>query len=140
MNRDSHCLLESRSEAFKSNDPDLYKKARYDLRRSIKDGKRQYWTKLESQASHTDSHRLWQGLQDITGYKMKGCKFVSTNAPLPDVLKAFYARFEQEVSESAPSTPEASGEPVSEVTIGDIRAAFSKVNPRKATGPDGVPG
>ena len=40
MIRDIHCLLKSRSEAFKSGDTDLYKKARYDLRRSIKDAKR----------------------------------------------------------------------------------------------------
>ena len=57
MNRDIHCLLKSKSEAFKSDDDtDLYKKARYDLRRSIKDAKRQYRTKLESQVSHTNPH------------------------------------------------------------------------------------
>ena len=83
-----------------------------------------------------DSDRL-QGLQDITGYKMKACKIAGSNAPLPDELNAFYIRFEQEVSERMPSTLE---EPVSGVTVADVRAAFSKVNPRKATGPDGVPG
>ena len=140
MNRDIHCLLKSRTEAFKSGDTDLYKKARYDVKRFINDAKRQYRAKLESQASHTDPRRLWQGLQDITGYKMKACKIAGSNAPLPDELNVFYAHFEQEVSESTPSILEVSDEAVSEITIADIRAAFSKVNPRKVTGPDGVPG
>ena len=71
---------------------------------------------------------------------MKACKIASSNAPLPVELNAFYTRFEQEVSESMPSNLEALDEPVSGVTIADVRAAFSKVNPRKATGPDRVPG
>ena len=37
MNRDIHCLLRSRSEAFNSG---RYKKARYDLHRSIEDVKK----------------------------------------------------------------------------------------------------
>ncbi|XP_078077345.1 uncharacterized protein LOC144499139 [Mustelus asterias] len=135
MNRDIHCLLKSRSKAFKSGDTDLYKKARYDLRRSIKDAKRQYRTKLESQASHTDPRHLWQGLQDITGYKMKAYKIAGSKAPLSDELNAFYVRFEQEVSESMPPTLEALD--VSGVTTADVK---SKVNPQKASGPDGVPG
>ena len=70
---------------------------------------------------------------------MKACKIAGSNAPLPDELNAFYARFEQEVSKSMPSTLEALDEPAFGVTIADVRAAFTKVNPRKATGPDGVP-
>ena len=65
---------------------------------------------------------------------MKACKIAGSNAPLPDKLNALYARFEQEVSKSMPSTLEALDEPVT----ADARAAFLKVNPRKATGPDGV--
>ena len=71
---------------------------------------------------------------------MKTCKIASSNAPLPDELNAFYARFEQEVSESMPSILKALDGPVFGVTIADVRAVFSKVNPWKATGPDGVPG
>ena len=78
----------------------------------------------------------WQDLQDIIGYRMKACKIACSNALLPDELNAFYIRFVQEVSESMPFTLD---EPVSEVTIADVRAAFSKVNPQKATDPDGVP-
>ena len=71
---------------------------------------------------------------------MKTGKIAGSNAPLPDGLNSFYARFEQEVSKSMPSTLESQDEPVSGVTIADVRAAFSKVNPRKETGPDGVSG
>ena len=68
---------------------------------------------------------------------MKACKIASSNPPLPDELNAFSAGFEQE-QESMPPTLEALDEPVSVVTIADVRAVFSKVNPRRATGPDGV--
>ena len=84
----------------------------------------------------------WEGLQDlqdITGYKMKACKIASSNAPLPDELNASYAHFEQEVSESMPSTLEALDELVSGVTIADVRAAFLKVNPRKQLAQMGYP-
>ena len=56
------------------------------------------------------------------------------------MLCLYRSRFEQEVSESMPSTLEALDEPVSGVTIADVRAAFLKVTLWKATGPDGVPG
>ena len=46
--------------------------------------------------------RLCQGLQDITGYKMKACKITGTNAPLPHELNPFYACFEQEVTRAHP--------------------------------------
>ncbi|XP_078075349.1 di-N-acetylchitobiase-like [Mustelus asterias] len=59
---------------------------------------------------------------------MKACRITSTNAALSDELNALYDHFEQEVSESTPSAPEASAKPMSEVTITDIRSAFLKVN------------
>ncbi|XP_072362773.1 uncharacterized protein [Scyliorhinus torazame] len=92
LNREIDSLLKDRSEAFKADGPDLYKKSRYDLRKAIRNAKREYQTKLESQ---TDSRRLWQGRNNITGYKAKPNSISGSSAPLPDELNASYARFEQ---------------------------------------------
>ncbi|XP_072372170.1 uncharacterized protein [Scyliorhinus torazame] len=133
LNREIDSLLKDRSEAFKSDDPDLYRKSRYDLHKAIRDAKREYQTKLESQ---TDSRRLWQGLNNTTGYKVKPSSISGSSAPLPDELNAFYARFEQVTNNPLSSAPAAHNSPIPT----EVRSAFLKVNPRKATGPDGTPG
>eukprot|EP00061_Rhincodon_typus_P003233 g19600.t1 len=71
MNQKIHSLLKIRHAAFKLGDPDKYRKSRYDLHKAIRKAKRQYRTKLEAQTYQTDSHHLWQVLNDFMGYKMK---------------------------------------------------------------------
>jgi len=70
MNKEIHSLLKVRQTTFKSGDTKRYRKSRYDLRRAIREAKRQYRDKLD-QAHQNDSRRRWQGLSDITGYKSK---------------------------------------------------------------------
>ncbi|XP_072358730.1 uncharacterized protein [Scyliorhinus torazame] len=137
LNHEIDSLLKDRSEAFKTDDPDLRKKSRYDLRKAIRDAKREYQTKLESQ---TDSQQLWQGLNNITGYKPKPNSISGSSAPLPDELNAFYARFEQVTNNPLSSAPAVHNSPIPTITVSDVRMAFLKVNPRKVTGPDGIPG
>eukprot|EP00061_Rhincodon_typus_P010230 g34360.t1 len=91
-----------------SGDPDQHRKSRSDLRKAIREAKRQYRAELEAQTYQIDSHHLRQGLNDITGYKMKQCKPQTHLFPLLPLQ-----------------------------TTGRL---FLGVNPRKATGPDGVPG
>eukprot|EP00061_Rhincodon_typus_P006988 g28206.t1 len=57
MNLEIHSLLKSTSEAYRLGNPDLYRKFRYNLCKAIRDAKRQYQTKLETQTNHTDTHR-----------------------------------------------------------------------------------
>eukprot|EP00061_Rhincodon_typus_P002980 g18982.t1 len=98
INQEIHSLLKTRRAAFKSGDPDRYRKPRHDLCKAVRDAKRQYRTKLEAQPYQTDSRCLWQGLNNITGYKMKRSKIVDKDTSLPDVLNAFYAWFELNTS------------------------------------------
>eukprot|EP00061_Rhincodon_typus_P005739 g25616.t1 len=114
MNQEAYSLLKTRCAAFKTGDPDQYRKFRYDLCKAIS-AKRQYQTKLEVQIYQTDSRSLRQGLNDIMGFKIKQHKVVDKDTSLPDKLNAFYARFAQ-------------------------RLAFLGVNPRKLTGQNGIPG
>ena len=62
-----------RTAAFKEQDasPEAYKKSRYDLRRTIKQAKRQYRTKIESYYTGSDARWMWQSLRKCTDYKGK---------------------------------------------------------------------
>ena len=64
-------VLKARAAAFNEQDtnPDAYKKSCYALRRTIKQAKCQYRTKIESYYTGSDAHRMWQGLKTITDYK-----------------------------------------------------------------------
>eukprot|EP00061_Rhincodon_typus_P006622 g27453.t1 len=55
-------------------------------------------------------------------------------------LNAFYAQFEQNASGVAIPNPIAPVSPVPSVTASEVRSIFLGVNPRKVTGPDGLPG
>ena len=55
-----------------------YKQCSYSLRKEIKQSKRQYSDKVESQFNGSDTRRMWQGLQTIN----------------TDKLNTFFPRFE----------------------------------------------
>ncbi|KAI4889154.1 hypothetical protein NFI96_009762 [Prochilodus magdalenae] len=68
---------------------------RYDLRRSIRQAKRQYRVKLEGcYNTSADSRRMWQGLRHITDYQQRSREVTTSHTTLPDQLNEFYARFE----------------------------------------------
>ena len=94
--------LKGRAAAFKVRDsnPEAYKKSRYALRRTIKQAKRQYRTKIESYYTSSNAHRMWQGLQTITDYKGKHSRELPSDTSLPDELNYFYARFEASNTET----------------------------------------
>eukprot|EP00061_Rhincodon_typus_P017220 g45810.t1 len=97
MIRQIHSLMKSRSEAYKSGNPDLYRKFRYNLHKAIGDAKRQHQTKLETQTIHTDIHHSWEGLHNIMDQKAKLNRITSNSISLPDNLITFEAHFEQKV-------------------------------------------
>ncbi|CDQ89576.1 unnamed protein product [Oncorhynchus mykiss] len=71
-----------------------YKQCSYSLRKSIKQAKRQYRDKVESQFNGSDTRGMWQGLQSITDYKKKTSPVTDQDALLPGRLNNFFARFE----------------------------------------------
>eukprot|EP00061_Rhincodon_typus_P013533 g39962.t1 len=133
MNQEVHSLLKTRRAAFKSGDPDLHRKSRYDLRKAIMEAKKQYRTELEAQTYQTDSCRLWQGLNDITGYKTKQSKTADKDTSFPDALNAW---FDGNASSSVIPAPTAPDTPVPPVIASDVRSVFLRVNPRKVMGLD----
>ncbi|XP_051554708.1 uncharacterized protein LOC127441387 [Myxocyprinus asiaticus] len=147
--------LSSRTAAYKvglaTGNMDNYKIASYNTRRAVREAKRRYGKKLESQLQQGGSRSLWQGLRTITDYKTPSRKISNVDASLADELNTFYARFEAAVycTNGADSGNSDNGclyvESINAgnaftITECDVRKAFRRVNIRKAAGPDGISG
>ncbi len=118
------------------------KQASYDLRRSIKAAKQQYKNKVEEQFNTNNARSMWQGINNITGFKGNKPATVNIAASLPDKLNTFNARFEAHNTAHTESAPAAAAEEVSplSLSVADVTRSFKWVNIRKAVGPDGIPG
>ncbi len=143
INSDVRSALSARTSAFKSGNTDDRKQASYDLRRSIKAAKRTYKNKVEEHFNNNNPRSMWQGINNITGFKGNKPATVNIAASLPDELNTFYARFEADNT-----TPHRErcrgcrrrGHVHSRFSVADVTRSFKRVNIRKAVGPDGIPG
>ncbi len=142
INSDVRSALSARTSAFKSGNTDDRKQASYDLRRSIKAAKRQYKNKVEEQFNNNNPRSMWQGINNITGFKGNKPATVNIAASLPDELNTFYVRFEAHNTAHTECAPTAAAEEVSplSLSVADVTRSFKRVNIRKAVGPDGIPG
>ncbi len=86
-----------------------------------------------------DTRSLWQGIQTITDYKPPQQTCDST-IPLLNELNAFFARFEAQNSTTAQKTPPPPGDQVMTLSSDSVRRSLSRINARKAPGPDNIPG
>ncbi len=133
INSDVRAAFSARTSAFKSGNFDNRKQASYDLRKSIKDAKRQYKNKVEEQ--------LNTNINNIIDFKGNKPATVNIAASLPDELNHFYARFEAHNTAHTESAPAAVAEEASAISISvvDVTQSFRRVNIHKAVGPDGIP-
>ncbi len=85
---------------------------------------------------------MWQGINNITGFKGNKPATVNIAASLPDELNTFYARFEAHNTAHTECSPTAAAEEVSplSLSVADVTRSFKRVNICKAVGPDGIPG
>ncbi len=116
INSDVPSALSARTSVFKSRNTDDQKQASYDLRRSIKAAKRQYKNKVEEQFNTNNTRSMWQGINNITGFK--GNKPATGNIALyrkSSIL--FYVRFEAENTTHTESAPAAAAEEVSPLSL-----------------------
>ncbi len=135
-----HCLLKKRNIAFRSGDEARYSTARADLRRGIKEAKDDYRRKIEVYLEQDNSRSMWQAIQNITKYKRSTNSDPNGDASLCEQLNCFFARFEANMPVLSSSPPPDSGSHVLTLQKHDVRRVLKAINPRKATGPDGVPG
>ncbi len=120
---------------------DVRKQASYNLRRSIKAAKRQYKNKVEEHFNNNNPRSMWQGINNITGFKGTKPATVNIAASLPDELNTFYARFEAHNTAHTENAHTTAAEEVSPLTlsVADVTRSFKRVNIHKAVGPDGIP-
>ncbi|KAK1803345.1 hypothetical protein P4O66_004125 [Electrophorus voltai] len=151
--------LNSRTAAYTtgiiSRNMDEYKSSAYGERRVVREAKRRYRRKLETQFQQSGSRSLWQGLRMITEYRSPPSGLMSADKSLANELNTFFTRFEATSSSANASSASTNGtigtangacaEPTIEqhpliITESDVRRVFKRVNTRKAVGSDGICG
>ena len=113
-----------------------YKQCSYSLHKAIKQAKRQYRDKVESQFNSSNMRSMWQGLQSITDYKTKTSPVADFDVLLSNKLNNFFARFEDN---TVPLTWPATKACGLSFSMANVSKTFKRVNPRKAADPDGIP-
>ncbi len=85
---------------------------------------------------------MWQGINNIRGFKGNKPATVNIAASLPDERNNLYARFEADNNAHTESTPVAAAEEVSahSLSVADVTRSFKWVNIHKAVVPDVIPG
>ncbi|KAK1784000.1 hypothetical protein P4O66_004501, partial [Electrophorus voltai] len=161
--------LNSRTAAYNagiiSGNMDEYKSAAYGVRRAVREAKRRYGKKLETQFQQSGSRSLWQGLRTITDYRSPPSGLMSADESLANELNTFFACFEATSSSANANSANANsanansasangtigaangtcaGPTIEQrpliITESDVRRVFKRVNTRKAVGPNGICG
>ncbi len=133
-------LLKTRDEAFRSGDKAALKTARAYLSCGFKNAKRSHAQKINNHFTDSrDTRSLWQAIQTITDYKPlpQAC---DDDPSLPDTLNHFYSRFEMQNDTPAQKLPTPPNDQALCLSAADVRKTLSRINPRKAAGPDNIPG
>ena len=129
VNGNVRAKLRARSSAYNSGDPEALRKSRCDLRRAIRDGKRDYRDKLESTYLSSDPRRMWGGLRHLTGYKGRNSSDDQPAASLPDDLNTFYARFKATHTLPSARLAEDRDDCTLSLTVADVRRELQRVKP-----------
>ncbi|KAA0724168.1 putative RNA-directed DNA polymerase from transposon BS [Triplophysa tibetana] len=140
MNKEVRLLLKARNTAFRSGDAQAYSTSRANLKRGIRKAKHFYKLKLEEHFTNSDPRRMWQGIQAISDYKPNHSIPIATDAAFLNELNDFYARFERDNKEPATRLTPFTDHPIITLNSTDVYTALSRINARKAAGPDGIPG
>ncbi|KAK2908186.1 hypothetical protein Q8A73_009259 [Channa argus] len=140
MTGDVYRLLKTQNAAFIAGDEVGLRKARANLSRGIREAKRQYSRRIAHQFSNSrDTRSLWQGIQTITDYRPPP-RTCDSNISLLNEVNAFFTRFEKQNISTAQKTPPPPSDQVLMLTPDSVRRYFSRINARKAPGPDNIPG
>ncbi len=133
-------LLRERVTAFRSGDRTLYSAARADPKRGIREAKAAQRRRIEDCFQSNNPRQVWQGVQHMTDSRPSNLSATDGDTSLAEELNHFFARFEVEPTGTAKIHPPAHSSQILMVEEHDVRRTMRAMNPRKATGPDGVSG
>ncbi|KAI4891474.1 hypothetical protein NFI96_005401 [Prochilodus magdalenae] len=138
INTEVQAKQRARTTAYNTGDLASYKKARYDLQRTIRLAKRNYRDRVESNYRGSNLRHIWNGLCPITDYKGGGICNMGLSSSVVDELNAHYARFEANNTSPATKLPVDQESCAPSISVSEVVRSFKAVNPRKAPGPDGI--
>jgi hypothetical protein len=133
--------VKEKDRAYKQRvkNPIGYKEAKIELAKCIKAAKLRYKDRIEENLSSKNSREVWAGIQTITNYKKSSPQLEDSDPLLKDKLNLFYARFDRENNENIPcklTVP--TNETCLALTPADVIKTLSRLNTRKAAGPDRI--
>ncbi|XP_051956747.1 uncharacterized protein LOC127625478 [Xyrauchen texanus] len=140
MTAEVRTLLRTRDSTFRAGDKAALRTVRTKLSRAIREAKRAHAHRIHSHFQDSgDLLRMWKGIQAITNYRTTSVA-CDKDTSLPDALNDFYTRFEVQNDVVARKTSPPPNDQVLCLTTADVRKTLRRVNPRKAAGPDNIPG
>lgn len=132
--------LDDEQSTFSSGREAWYSTSRADLRRGIKQANNDYRRKIEIYLGENNSQSMWQAIQNITKYKRCTNSDPNGDVSLCEQLNCFFARFAANMPVFSSYPQPHSGSHVLTLQEHDVRRVLRVINPRKASGPDRVPG
>ncbi|KAK3507142.1 hypothetical protein QTP70_008626 [Hemibagrus guttatus] len=139
MTREVKRLLRERNTAFRSGNRAHYSTAQANLKRGIREAKLDYKRRIENHLDSNNSRQVWQGVQHLINFRTNPGA-AEDDATLAEKLNLFFACFEVEPAEIATPHLMALSNLTLTVEESEVRHTLRSINPRKATGPDDVPG
>ncbi|KAK1805677.1 hypothetical protein P4O66_019239 [Electrophorus voltai] len=134
--------LNSRTAAYNagiiSGNMDEYKSAAYGVRRAVREAKRRYGKKLETQFQQSGSRSLWQGLRMITDYRSPPSGLMSADESLANELNTFFARFKATSRSANASSTNANGASANSANANSANANSANANCASANGTIGA--
>ena len=140
------CLNEKKA-AFLSGDRQKVKELDKEFKRKARIAKREYKDKVEDKFVTGNASEAWRGLNTMMGRSQKQNRVQCNDSEtFANDLNQFYARFDthnfsQECDQLCdPLLDKINGTDVFLVSEENVNSVFARINPRKATGPDGLGG
>ena len=122
----------------KDSEPDLFRQAKLDLKRAVRDAKKSQKDVIEEKFSSTNSSDAWANIGLITNYKGPKKTVVCDDVTLPNQLNDFYGRFDRtNTSQPNPACTDDVTAPF-RVSSSSVERSFSRQKVKKAAGPDGL--
>lgn len=145
MTKEVKAALNRKKAAFHSTDTTKMKAAQKDLKRIIRQGKREYSLKLEEKVQDQDSKAVWNSLKLITGCGVTS-KSLQEEGITPNEVNTFFAWFDKhdfsnehaQVSSTLVQRDDDNTCPPITITADQVRLQLKRLNTNKAAGPDGV--